>query len=194
MLPDFIETKNILKDHLRNLLIKRTSHHGVFPDNIRNIPLYECISYDQTRFDGSQETKKLEKLQGRIVLTKESLNEKGFVAVLEAYEKAAKEIAYEQQAFFFRRFDEIIKNSGQEFDAKGKPFTPELLLEILEKNDLDFDENGDPIFPTIFTGKNLFEQVKKWQDSKEYKKKLDELIERKYSEWRYHESNRKLVN
>ena len=71
MLPDFIETKKILKDHLRNYLIKRTSHYGVFPDNIRNTPLYECISYDQTRFDGSQEIKKLEKLQGRIVLTKE---------------------------------------------------------------------------------------------------------------------------
>jgi len=194
MLPDFIETKKILKDRLRKFLIERTSRHGVFPDNVRNIPLYECISYDQTRFDGSQETKKLEKLQGKIVLTKESLNEKGFIAVLEAYEKASKEIADEQQAFFFRRFDEIIKNSGQEVDAKGKPFTPELLLETLEKMYLDFDENGEPIFPTFFTGKNLFERAKKWQDSKEYKIKLDELIERKYSEWRYHESNRRLVN
>lgn len=80
MVPDFIETKKILKDRLRKFLIERTSHHGVFPDNVRNIPLYECISYDQTRFDGSQETKKLEKLQGKIVLTKESLNDKGFIA------------------------------------------------------------------------------------------------------------------
>jgi len=194
MLPDFIETTKILKDQLRHFLIKRTSHHGVFPNNIKNIPLYECMSYDQTRFDGSQETKKFEKLQGRIVLTKDSLNGKGFAAVLEAYEKAAKEMALEQQSFFFGRFEEIIKNAGQAFDAKGKPFTPDLLLETLEKIELDFDENGEPIFPTIFTGKDLFEQAKKWKDSKEYKEKLNELIERKYSEWRYHESNRRLVN
>lgn len=194
MLPDFIESKKILSDRLRKFLIERTSHHGVFPDNVRNIPLYECISYAQTRFDGSQENKKMEKLQGKIVLTKESLDKKGYIAVLEAYEKAAKEIAQEQQKFFFKRFDEIIKNAGQEYDAKGKPFTPDLLLETFEKTELDFNENGKPIFPTIFTGKDLFEQAKKWQDSREYKEKLDEIIERKYSEWRYNESNRRLAN
>jgi len=198
MLPDFPKVRLTISKFLRDFLETRTSEHsGILRQMKKKVALHECSKYEQHRFDGSTEKEGLSRLTSKITISKPDLDDKGFAAVLEAYDQAAKDIADKQTSFFFGRLDEILESTGQSFDAGGKKFTLDLFLDLFDKTETDFDEQGQPILPTLISGisgRSLSETVRKWIITDEQKKRFEEIIERKWFTWRDRESNRKLVD
>lgn len=195
MLPNFPKVRSTIGKFLRDYLEIRTSaHSGILQQMKKKVALHECNKYDQHRFDGSTEKQPLSGLSSKITISKTDLDEKGFAAVLEAYDRAAKDVADKQTSFIFGRFDEIVESTGQSFDAGGKQLTMDLLLDILDKTEIDFDEQGQPNLPTLFSGRAFHETAQKWTITDEQEKRFEEIIERKWFAWRDRESDRRLVD
>jgi hypothetical protein len=73
----------------------------------------------------------------------------------------------------------------------------ECFLAMVEKVEMDFDENDNPIHPSIVAGKEVVKELMKLapevENDPEFKKKHDEIIERKRLEFHEREAARKLV-
>jgi hypothetical protein len=124
----------------------------------------------------------------------DDLEKKGLQAVLESMEKATSKMAEQQTEHFFARLGEICKESGQIYDAQGRSLTFDTLLDFLETLEIDFDRQGQPLMPTIVAGRSVIEKIKDLKTSNEQNERLNEIIERKRSEWRSRESDRRLAN
>lgn len=120
----------------------------------------------------------------------------------EAYRAKAKEMAEElaPQAMrhFFGMMDRWCAEAGTVTSAGGRPFDPMMLIESLEKTDIDFDERGQPLLPTLLSHPDTFKsaapKLAEAERSPEFQRRWAELMQRKWTEWRDREADRKLVD
>ncbi len=101
--------------------------------------------------------------------------------------------------YSFSFINSVIDETGNSIDAKGRPVTPDLILEALEKLPIDFDENtGLAKFPTFYINpsqKEVFQKaIADAKSDQNFKLRFDQMVERKKEEWRDRENNRKLVD
>jgi len=68
---------------------------------------------------------------------------------------------------------------------------------MLEKVEISFNKDNTPILPTFVAASSTSEKIREVfriiEDTPELKEKMDNIIEKKRSEWRDRESSRKLV-
>jgi hypothetical protein len=74
----------------------------------------------------------------------------------------------------------------------------EQILEVWEKMEIDFDGDGKPRWPTIVLQPDAQAEIRaklpKWHEDPEFRKKWEELIERKRKEFDEREARRRLVD
>ena len=84
------------------------------------------------------------------------------------------------------------------FDAGGKPFHPEMLLEAIERMPIEFDDKGNPKLPTITMNPAQMERIKdkltEWESDSVLRDRYEAIMRKKREEWLDRESNRKLVD
>lgn len=195
MLPDLPSTRGAVHGFLREFLKRQTfARTGVWQQVRRHVALYECCSFEQHRFDGSVDDQDLAPIGGTIRLELGELQTKGFAAVLEAYDKAAIELAHNMSRHNFARMDQIFKEAGQSYNAGGRPLTPDLFLEFLEKMEMDFDSDGKPCFPSLVVPPNLAETVRNWDITNDQQRRFEQIIDQQRLTWRDRESDRRLVD
>jgi hypothetical protein len=94
---------------------------------------------------------------------------------------------------FFESISRITDATGNRIEAKGEPFSPELLLEALEKIEWSFDENDEPIMPTLVVHPTLAEKIAQLPPlTPEQEKAFSDQKERKRDEYRARKRRRKL--
>lgn len=77
-----------------------------------------------------------------------------------ALEKAAEDMARQTETMFFQKADESTRSVGNVLDAGGRPFDPQMLLDMLDSVQVEFDENGKPELPTIVLHPDLFNSTR----------------------------------
>jgi hypothetical protein len=194
MLPDFPEVRKFAQEILTKRFQKQVFQRSGIMQDIPKEVLYEGDRVELHRYDGSVQVVSMEPTKSELRLEENEFRKKGLGAVIEAMDKTAADMAEEQTKSFFRQLDEICKESGQTYDAKGQSLSYDLVLTALETTDIDFDAKGEPILPTLVTGSQMYEKIKNLEITKEQKERFEEIIERKRNDWRERESNRKLVN
>ena len=89
----------------------------------------------------------------------------------------------------FGTIKEITDLTGNVTNAKGEPFSFDMVIDGLEKVEIDFDEEGNPRYPELILGPQLFEKIKDLKPTKEQEARLDKIIEEKkkkyYAQKRY---------
>jgi len=195
MLPDFPDASKFVKEYLIRFLYRRiATKTGWMQAMEPPEPIREGSKVVFHRYDGSIDNVPMKLSSGKMTIKCDDLEEKGLTAVLESIEQVANDMANQQSKFFIERLNEICKESGQVCDNQGRPFTFETLLNLLESIDIDFNEQGQPQMPTIMAGPSIIEKVKDLKPTHEQDEKYNEIISRKYIEWRDRESNRRLVD
>jgi hypothetical protein len=194
MIPDFPDVRGIARARLRRLLIDAASGKTGPLSAAKYVVAYECSSYEQHRFDGSIDKQRFVRARSTVVLKAPELKEEGLGAVLREYHRARTDIGEQQKRLLFHRLAQITQETGQSVDAGGKPLTPELLLEMLDRMEIDFDAEGRPIWPSIICHPSQQEAILNWDVTEEQTRQLEELIERKWRAWRDRESDRRLVD
>jgi hypothetical protein len=118
--------------------------------------------------------------------------------VLEKLDAAAKDMARQTSHGFFTPLNETLDKYGQVMDAKGRPFSKETLLDLIDSVEIEFDRNGEPVMPALVIPPQLWEsikdQLKDWEDDPELNAKHEAIMERKKAAWHARENRRKLVD
>lgn len=78
---------------------------------------------------------------------------------------------------FFRSITEITDATGNTVDAKGKPLTFDMILDLLEKIEFGFDDDGNPLYPTLILPPKMIEQLKKIKPTAEQETRKKIILE-----------------
>jgi len=112
-------------------------------------------------------------------------------------DEAAQEMARQISEHAFRQINEAVERVGNVVHGEGKPFGPDIFMEVIEKIQLDFDADGKPSEMMVVIPPSMGERARatleSLQQNPEYSKRYQELIEKKRMEWRDREAARKLV-
>ncbi len=194
LLPDLTSIRKELDELLVEFLQRRSRARSGVMHQIKNVVMYECQGYEQHRSDGSVDNQGLAPIEGTIRLDPREIEQKGFTAVLEAYDQAAAKLGDAMKEYFFHRMDEIVTEAGQSWDAGGRQLSPELIFECYEKLDIDFDSKGMPCLPTLVVPPSMADRISKWNMTDEQQSRFEQIIEQKRLAWRNRESDRRLVD
>jgi hypothetical protein len=83
--------------------------------------------------------------------------------------------------------------TGNEYDARGKQFTFDMINDILEIMAIDFDDHDQPILPSVLIpSKELVDKIKATKPTEEEEKRYKEIIENKRKEFHAKKRTRRL--
>jgi hypothetical protein len=129
---------------------------------------------------------------------KEDVIAKGAMVYVENIRNAAEEMKKQKAQYLFEKIKEVTDKTGNVVNGKGHPFSFELFVESMKKIWIEFDEKGNPHMPTMVVPPEIGEKLRvllpEWEKNLEYKKIMEEIIEAKRNEWNDRESHRKLVD
>ena len=112
-------------------------------------------------------------------------------------EEMAQELISQSAKAFFKKVGEISQKAGTSIDARGKPVSPEMLLDMISTVQMEFGPDGRPtqtfvIHPDMLPAlKKVSEQI---ENEPELKRRNAEILERQREAWAARESNRKLAD
>lgn len=116
--------------------------------------------------------------------------------IFEAFTPIGLSMASQKEKMLFEAIREATDKTGNIIDAKGKPLSFDLLMELLEKMPIDFDKDGQAIMPTLAVGPDMEDKIKKIAKKCETKENIERhtrLMQKKKDEWRAREADRILV-
>jgi len=197
MLPDLRKVKRELhKVHLKTISALAQKQLGAFSDIPRHI-IHEGDGMVTLRADGTAEE------SGMSTVSAESSIDVRKVATLTPAERydvladLARRMAEGMSKKLYGDLDRTLEAAGQVINGKGKGFTPELFLELLEKIEMDFDDAGQ------IKNMRLVMHPESRQDFERVQSKLDtdpvlqqrynEIMQRKREAYRAREAARELV-
>ncbi len=198
MMPDFPKIKARC-----NTLVNRYIQRLIMSDGLLSqIKTYKEFEGDSmsVRPEGAKRSRRssYDRTEASVTIPAKELIEKGLAAYLERLAPAARDMQRQQVQAIFKKLEQVTKETGNVVDNKGQPPSAEMFLSALEKIWIEFDDSGQPRLPSMIVSPQLAENLRnlmpQWDKDPEYKKRHDEIINKKRKEWNDRESNRKLVD
>lgn len=197
MLPDFPKLKGKIVETINRYLQDLVRQEPLL-SQFREERVFEGNKMSSNTENGQSNQSSYKKLSASYSIKREDVITKGPTVFIENIKNVAEEIKKQQAELVFNKLSEVTNETGNVVDAKGKPFTFELFMELLEKIEIDFDDQGKPSMPMLVVSPELGIKLKdllpKWKANPEYTKRFQEVIEKKRKQWSDRESNRKLVD
>lgn len=197
MLPDLPKLKRELQRIVDQYLQRQVrARMGVFDEAPRHI-LHEGTRMRIVRADGTVEESSLKQATAEMAIKMEEIPTLSIEDRVVRLDEIAEEMAKQISEHLFGTLNETLEKAGQVVDAKGKPFDAETLFGVLSSIQLNFDDSGQHhglklVVPPAMAERvrAVFEQI---DADPTLKRRHEELINRKFGEWRDREAARKLV-
>lgn len=197
MLPDYPKLKRQFRKRLDRFVKQKVTERAPL---VRRIHAYLQVEGEEIRFEdhqGNIRSSRPKEVKAAFSIPTNLPPLDTIQQVFQSLEGVAEDMARQSETMVFEKLDESTRETGNVLDAKGRPFEPEMLLEMLDSIWIDFDENGKPEMPTVVLHPDLFNSIKdrfKELDSdQDFLRKRAQIMARKKEEWRDRESHRKLV-
>lgn len=197
MLPDLPELKHDLQRIIDQYLQRQVrARMGVFNEASKHI-IHEGERMRIVRADGTVEESDLKESKSEMTVKLEEIPTLTIEDRIGRLNGMAEDMAKQISEHLFGTLHETVEKAGQVVDAKGKPFDVEAFFRALESVHLEFDESGQHhdiqiVIPPAMAERvqSVFNQI---DTDPELKRRHEELIARKFGEWRDREAARKLV-
>lgn len=194
MLPRFLKVESVLDRTFKDLVF-RISHTGdpIFGE-IKGTVIHEGRGTYQKEGTKTRAFK-MKQFAGVTEIRREDLKSFGVKEFVDAAKKIGGEFLKQKSQHFFGVINQATEESGNVVDGRGRPFSHELILEVLEKMQIDFDEDGNPEMPTMVVSPTLRPRVQQLiaeQDDPKIAAQFDAIIARKREEFRAREADRRL--
>jgi hypothetical protein len=198
MLPDLPRLKRDIESIFIGYLRLATQRRlGPFADVPRHI-VHEGKDMRIHRADGTVEDTPMKETSADMSMNVEEVPNMSFNDRVRKFDKIADAMAEQMKRNMFQGLNEVLEKAGQVIDARGKPLDAETIFAVLEKVQIDFDKRGNPaegmrfvIHPSLAPRvQQLIEQEK---NDPSIKKRHEEIMAKKWLEWRDREAARKLV-
>ena len=199
MLPDF----PLLKQDIVTLILVPAFDRARLEDpllgNIKSTIQHEGDRSSYQTVEGKIKDQPYQQFHEDMAILPEDVVDKDLEYMIEKFSEMGLNAATQLAQYSFSFINSVIDETGNSIDAKGRPVTPDLILEALEKIPIDFDEKtGLARFPTFYINpsqKEVFQKaIADATADKNFKVRFDKMVERKKEEWRDRENNRKLVD
>lgn len=196
MFPTFLKTKIKLRRKFETELRKQIRAHQFLkiPEQI----LHEGHNLVTTSVDGFEDSDELKLIESGFEISEEECKQKGPRAVFEKIPSIVEDMIAKKSKVIFEKMNEVTERTGNVIDAEGKELSPELIIKTLEKIEINFDGLGNPIMPTLVVNPETYKKIQnnpdRWKETPEMKRRLAELLKKKYSEYVDRENRRKLVD
>ena len=196
MLPEFRKIKAEVDKQLYERMGQTMRAELGFFSEVPRFEIHEGDGrWSLRREDGTVDESKLEKISSEVAIKTEDTEKMTLKDSVEKIDSLARDMARKQAQYSFAKIDECLPPS-QTIEAKG-PLSPEILLTALEKLQIDFDETGKPKLPSLVLApepaKQLLAQKEAVEADPVFKRRFNEIIERKREDWRAREADRRLV-
>jgi hypothetical protein len=197
LLPDLPELKGDIQHLVDRFLQKAVQARlGVFADAPRHA-IHEGNRLRVLRADGSVEESALKEASAEMTLKLSEIPTMTIEQRVTKLNETADAMARQMNAHLFGALNESLEKAGQVVDRKGKPFDVEAFFAALEAISIDFGPDGKPRNLMFVIPPALAPRVKQIAEDAEkdpaIAKRHDEIMTRKWDEWRDREANRKLV-
>ena len=197
MLPDLpsfkAELQSILSEYVQ---LKARASLGVFSKSPKHV-IHEGNRMRVVRADGSVGEDNLKSASSEVSLILGELHAMSLVERTRMLDQMALEMAEQMSRHLFATPGGTLDEGGQVVDAGGKPLDAELIFRAIESVQIDFDDDGNHHNFSIVVGPELYprlqEELQKIADDPVLKRRHDELMDRKWMEWRDRKAARKLV-
>ncbi len=198
MLPDFPELKKRLQRLVnRRLRASFYRESGIIAE-VPHFSIKEGDGWTIVRADGSQESSNFQEMSSEMTIDTKDLPTLSPEELIARLDSTAKDMARKASGVFFGTLKEATASSGNVIDAKGRPLSPYVLLETLERMQIDFKDDGSHTDLRMIVGPELYKslqaKIPEWDKDENFKRLHAELMERKREEWRLREARRKLVD
>ncbi|MCK4798981.1 MAG: hypothetical protein KAT05_16530 [Spirochaetes bacterium] len=197
MFPDYPQLKAEIKKRFE-LLTNQKSRSDPLLTLMQTIQIKEGDKMIYHTVEGEKIETSFTEFRSGFNLKNKDIIEKGVNSFIDVANNVGSDLQSQIGKKIFSDLDKITAKTGNVVDRKGEKFSPNMLLEAIEKMDLSFNDTGNPNMPAIFVspemGNRIQEKIPEWEKDEEHKKKLETLINKKRDEWNDRESNRKLVD
>jgi len=197
MLPDFPIVKELMYELLSERLREVHRQQLGFFGTLRSHKHVEGHRTRTERADGSVDDHEYTEVTSSRLITDDEYASITQDDITKRVTDLTEEMAEKVSGFAFERISEILEQTGNTIDHKGKPLTVDIFFEMLDSVWIDFDRNGRPSMPTIVATPTLrtsferiFEEIEK---SQEHRERHRSIFEQKWIDWRDREASRKLV-
>lgn len=199
MLPDFPRVKSDLSKLVARRLRRATKLGDPIIAMIGESFQHEGDGMIYSTVEGHQKEVHYRKIESSFSISRDEIKSLTVADIVQRIDAAAQELSGQMARAMFTAIEQSSKEAGTEIDHGGKPFSPEVLFEALEKMSIDFDEEtGQPLMPSFVVSPKLAAKIRgklpEWEKNEGYKKRHADIMKRKYQEWYARESNRKLVD
>jgi hypothetical protein len=197
LLPDYPKIKRYLQKRFNDTIQEEIRKNPLL-SLIKYRESHEGNSFEVTTLDGYVDKGSFKSISTEFNIPYEEMIEKGPDAYFSKVGKIVEDMVKESSKDLIQKMEQVTKRTGNIVGANSKPFSPELLLNAMEKLEIDFDEFGKPMFPTLIMSPELFEKIQKeipkWESDPKYDKMMKDLTEKKRKEWIDRKNSRKLVD
>jgi hypothetical protein len=196
MLPDFLEIKGGVHRQIIEQFERMVAAKAPLISRISVHKQTEGDRYSIEREDGVVEEQQFKEFVATFTIPSD-ITPDNADEVVRALELAADSMASQSETALFASIGRVTDEVGNSIDVGGKPFTPEMLLDMLDKMWIEFDDQGRPEMPTMVMHPTMFESIRsrfpEFDKDPLFMSRHAEIMARKKEEWRDRESNRKLV-
>lgn len=197
MLPDLPNIKrDIIHILYRYFQLATQKRMGAFADAPRH-QIHEGASMRILRADGTIEETALKEASAELTVKFEEVPNMSLEARMAKLDEMADSMAKQMSEHMYSSLNETLEKAGQVVDNKGTPLTHETFFDVLEKLQIDFDEHRNPKGLQLVIGPGLMPRIQELIEQEKndpgITKRHEEIMARKWLEWRDREAARKLV-
>jgi len=138
----------------------------------------------------------LKEISAGFLLKNEDIIAKGMEAYYAKLDELAQSIKNQEERIMLNAMEQAAERVQNVVDTKGN-FSFSTILDALEKITISFDSNGNPSVQDIILSPSAAAKMRAMLpelEKKEYKRRYNEIIERKRKEWLDRENSRRLVD
>lgn len=197
MLPDFPNTKREMDKILSAYFARQVRRRCPSFDNIPRHRLFEGRKDAISREGEQPEETQMFEAGAEMTISADEVARFDMNGMKAKMDEAAEKMAEQMTRHFYQTLSDMCEKTGQITRGGGSDFTADKVLEALDKIQIDFELDGTPHLPSIHIAPSQFESLRaaleKLETDPEYATKNQELMERKYRDWRDREASRTLA-
>ncbi len=197
MLPDLPSLKQDIQCILDRYLHKAIHERlGVFADSPQHA-VHEGVEMRIYRADGTVEDTDMKEASAEMTLKFEAIPQMTIGDRISKLNELADAMAKQMSEHLYGSLNDSLEKAGQVIDGEGKPFGVESVFAALEKLQVNFDKQGDPTGLQFVVGPALIPRIREMMEQEKtdprIKARHEEILAKKWLEWRDREATRKLV-
>ena len=197
MLPDLPTLKADIAEQFRLFFIQRVNAClGVVGELPRCI-IKEGRNPVIFRPDSSRDETKLQAASVETIFNCDEIPHISVQDRMARLDDAARKMASQISTHAFATINETVDKVGNVIDGRGKPLSPAIFFEVIEKMQIDFDNDGNFKDLTVVVPPQMIQRfnevMEKIQQDPELQGHYKSIIDNKRMEWRDRETARKLV-